>query len=37
MWAAERDKYAAHIPAAEGFVPKLTLEEAVAYALEGHD
>jgi len=33
MWTAERDKYAAHIPAAQGPVPKLTLEEAVAYAL----
>jgi tetratricopeptide (TPR) repeat protein len=34
MWTSERDKYAAHIPAAEGSVPKLMLEEAVAYALE---
>jgi predicted ATPase/class 3 adenylate cyclase len=34
MWTSERDKYAAHIPAADGQVPKLTLAEAVAYALE---
>jgi hypothetical protein len=34
MWASERDKYAAHIPPADGPVPELTLEEAVAYALE---
>jgi hypothetical protein len=36
MWAAERDKYAARIPPASGVVPELTLEEAVAYALEKH-
>ncbi|MDP9284697.1 MAG: tetratricopeptide repeat protein [Actinomycetota bacterium] len=37
MWTSERHKYAAHIPAAAGTVPELTLEEAVAYALSSVD
>ena len=37
MWTSEREKYAAHIPAAAGTVPELTLEEAVAYALSAVD
>jgi predicted ATPase/class 3 adenylate cyclase len=37
MWTSERDKYAAHIPAATGTVPELSLEEAVAYALSSVD
>ncbi len=37
MWTSERDKYAAHIPAAAGTVSELTLEEAVAYALSSVD
>jgi predicted ATPase/class 3 adenylate cyclase len=34
MWVSEREKYAARIPPFDGVVPELTLEEAVAYALE---
>jgi hypothetical protein len=33
-WSAERDQYAARIPAAGGSVGELTLEEAIVFALE---
>jgi non-specific serine/threonine protein kinase len=33
-WAAERDKYAAHIPPPTSAVPELTLDDAVAHALD---
>jgi predicted ATPase/class 3 adenylate cyclase len=33
MWASERDKFAAHVPPVADDVPRMTLEEAVDYAL----